>query len=104
MTGKSASHTFNQAGTFSYICSIHPFMKGTVVVAGVGGTGGGGGGSSGGSSNSGAPSANSGTASGPPSTTGQLPNTGLGLPRSALTGLIMLGLGLALRRGLKRAA
>ncbi|HEX8857458.1 MAG TPA: plastocyanin/azurin family copper-binding protein, partial [Thermoleophilaceae bacterium] len=33
-TGKSASHTFNTPGTFSYICSIHPFMKGTVVVAG----------------------------------------------------------------------
>ena len=30
--GQSASHTFNTAGTFSYICSIHPFMHGTVVV------------------------------------------------------------------------
>ena len=30
--GQSASHTFNTAGTFTYICSIHPFMHGTVVV------------------------------------------------------------------------
>ena len=30
--GHSASHTFTTAGTFSYICSIHPFMHGTVIV------------------------------------------------------------------------
>jgi plastocyanin len=30
--GASASHTFEQAGTFAYICQIHPFMHGTVVV------------------------------------------------------------------------
>ncbi len=30
--GQSASHTFTKAGTFTYICSIHPFMHGTVVV------------------------------------------------------------------------
>jgi plastocyanin len=26
------SHTFRTAGTFHYICSIHPFMHGTVIV------------------------------------------------------------------------
>ncbi|TSE02092.1 copper-binding protein [Skermania sp. ID1734] len=26
------SHTFDTAGTFDYICSLHPQMKGTVVV------------------------------------------------------------------------
>jgi plastocyanin len=31
--GKSGSHTFTKAGTFAYICSIHPSMKGTVTVA-----------------------------------------------------------------------
>ena len=31
-TGQSASHTFTKAGTFTYICSIHPFMHGTVIV------------------------------------------------------------------------
>jgi amicyanin len=28
------SHTFTTQGTYNYICSIHPFMHGTVVVTG----------------------------------------------------------------------
>jgi plastocyanin len=32
--GSSASHTFTQPGRFTYHCSIHPFMHGTVVVLG----------------------------------------------------------------------
>jgi plastocyanin len=30
--GGTYSKTFNQAGTFSYECGIHPYMKGTVIV------------------------------------------------------------------------
>jgi plastocyanin len=30
--GNTYSHTFTTAGTFNYVCSIHPFMKGTVTV------------------------------------------------------------------------
>ena len=30
--GKTFNHTFNTTGTFSYICTIHPSMKGTVIV------------------------------------------------------------------------
>ncbi len=30
--GQSASHTFAQPGTYAYICTIHPFMHGTIVV------------------------------------------------------------------------
>jgi plastocyanin len=30
--GKTFSHTFQTAGTFSYHCSPHPFMKANVVV------------------------------------------------------------------------
>jgi plastocyanin len=30
--GRSGSFTFNHAGTFAYVCSIHPNMKGTVHV------------------------------------------------------------------------
>jgi plastocyanin len=29
---ESYSHTFDTAGTFSYHCSPHPYMKGTIVV------------------------------------------------------------------------
>jgi plastocyanin len=31
-TGASFAHTFSTAGTFDYVCSIHPMMHGTVVV------------------------------------------------------------------------
>jgi len=31
-TGGEFSHTFGQAGTYPYHCSIHPNMKGTVIV------------------------------------------------------------------------
>ncbi|MFJ2867705.1 cupredoxin domain-containing protein [Kitasatospora sp. NPDC087314] len=30
--GASYSYTFTMPGTYAYICSIHPFMQGTVVV------------------------------------------------------------------------
>ncbi len=30
--GQSYSHTFSSAGTFNYLCTLHPFMTGTVVV------------------------------------------------------------------------
>lgn len=30
--GSTATATFDTAGTFAYICSFHPFMKGTIVV------------------------------------------------------------------------
>ncbi|MBI5681174.1 MAG: cupredoxin family copper-binding protein [Methanobacterium sp.] len=32
-TGMSYNYTFNQTGSFSYHCSIHPSMTGTVVVS-----------------------------------------------------------------------
>jgi plastocyanin len=30
--GQTFQHTFKKAGTFSYVCTVHPGMKGTVVV------------------------------------------------------------------------
>ncbi|HLZ70764.1 MAG TPA: cupredoxin family copper-binding protein [Dehalococcoidia bacterium] len=32
--GAAVSQTFTTPGTFSYHCSIHPFMKGTIIVGG----------------------------------------------------------------------
>jgi plastocyanin len=31
-TGATYSFSFTKAGNYDYICSIHPFMHGTVVV------------------------------------------------------------------------
>jgi plastocyanin len=31
-TGATYAHTFTDAGTFDYVCSIHPMMRGSVVV------------------------------------------------------------------------
>ncbi|GKU55095.1 cupredoxin domain-containing protein [Mycobacterium montefiorense] len=31
-TGATFAHVFSTAGTFDYVCSIHPMMHGTVVV------------------------------------------------------------------------
>lgn len=30
--GKTFQHTFSSAGTFDYYCTLHPYMKGQVVV------------------------------------------------------------------------
>jgi plastocyanin len=30
--GQSFKHTFNKAGKFAYVCTVHPGMKGTVTV------------------------------------------------------------------------
>jgi plastocyanin len=73
--GESASVTFDTEGTFAYICTVHPDMKGKVVVRAAGGSGGGseggggggsgatsGGGSGGTTATDGGSSAGSGTA------------------------------------------
>jgi plastocyanin len=97
--GGSASHTFSRAGTFTYICTIHPNMHGTVRVlsSNTGGSGGGGsaGSSSGGSSQSEASAVASPSAAG---TSTSLPSTGLAAGALALAGLAMLAGGIALRR------
>jgi LPXTG-motif cell wall-anchored protein len=101
--GKSASHTFGKAGTFAYVCSIHPNMHGTVrVVAASSGGGGGGGGSQTGSGNatsSGSTAAPGSTASGSSTSSGStLPKTGADAAALALLGALMLGAGVAARR------
>ena len=124
--GQSASHTFTKTGTFAYICAIHPFMKGTIVVdastssstssSGSSGSGGSTSGSSGtgaGTSGSAAATGSTGSSagttgtgsSGAGSTSGSatgssaasLPVTGLDLSGAVLSGIGLLGAGVLLR-------
>jgi plastocyanin len=102
--GSSGSHTFNQAGTFAYHCTPHPFMKATITVAGSGGSS-----SSNGSGSSGAGSTGSGSGTGSTGSTGSSGSSGSGkslagtgadvlLWAAAGAGLIALGYGLRRRR------
>jgi plastocyanin len=96
-SGQSGSATFRQAGNFSYKCQPHPFMTGTVRVVGSGSGGSGGNGTSGAQNDdggTGADASDGGTADSGDS----LPSTGLALGPVVLTGLLMIGLGVALRR------
>jgi LPXTG-motif cell wall-anchored protein len=95
--GQSRSHTFDQAGTFAYVCTPHPFMKGTVVVQAA---------QTGSDDSSGSGSGNTG-ASGDGGTTGDaaqaddgptLPNTGSDSGALLLLGGLMLLLGIAVHR------
>ncbi len=95
--GQSRSHTFRQAGTFTYFCTVHPNMHGTVIVlaASGGGAGGGGGGGSG-SGGTGAAAASSPGGGGSSAT---LPMTGFDLPLVIGVGLLLVIAGLSLRLG-----
>jgi plastocyanin len=112
--GKSASVTFHNPGTFDYHCSIHPFMHGAVVVlastkttpstktkttpsSSTPPT----------TSNSGNPSSgnnpspsSSASPATPTASSSQatLPMTGVNVLALALTGLLLMGAGLTLRR------
>ena len=97
--GQSRSHTFNESGTFSYICTPHPDMQGTVVVR-ASQSGGNttdsdsGGGGADGSANSGTTGAEAGQADGGPS----LPNTGADAAALLVLGALMLLLGAGVHR------
>ncbi len=106
--GQSGSHTFSKSGTFAYICTIHPFMKGTIVVlggsssSGSSGSGSSSGGSSGSSGSSGSGSssgsAGSGSTSSGSSSDGSLAFTGYDVALIVLLGAGMSATGLFLRR------
>ncbi len=94
--GQSASHTFTQAGTFAYVCQIHSFMHGTIVVLA--------------STTSTTRAASTPTTTTPGTTaaaatapTGPtLPNTGFNVVAGLIAGLTLLGLGAGLRRARAR--
>ncbi len=102
--GQSASHTFTQAGTFAYYCTVHPFMKGTIVVTGSGSSATTAAANTSGSTGttSSAPAAAGGSTTGSSTTAGQsggsLPMTGLDLKRLVLTGLLLGAIGVTIRR------
>lgn len=109
--GQSATVTFNRAGTYAYMCTIHPFMHGTVVVLAAAKAP-----SPSGSTSSGSPSSPSGNSPsgssaerGPTGSTatsgttaasgqGALPFTGVNVLALIALGLLLSGSGLALHR------
>ncbi|MEA2407807.1 MAG: hypothetical protein QOE69_1926 [Thermoleophilaceae bacterium] len=90
--GQSRSHTFTEPGTYSYFCTPHPQMKGTVVVqaAQTSGTTG----ETGGGTTEGTGGADAAQADGGPA----LPNTGTDAGALLVLGALMLLLGVAVHR------
>lgn len=96
--GESGSKSFSNAGTFSYICTVHPQMKGTVKVVGAAQT-------DGGSDDAGTPSGTAGaedSATQDETTGPQLAASGLDAWLLALAGVAMLAAGIAIRDRLAR--
>jgi LPXTG-motif cell wall-anchored protein len=96
--GQSGSHTFNEAGSFSYFCTPHPFMKATVVVQAAqsdgGDASGSGSGATGDSGSTGSGGADAAQADDGPT----LPNTGGDIGALLVLGGLMLVLGIAVHR------
>ncbi|HZG50121.1 MAG TPA: plastocyanin/azurin family copper-binding protein, partial [Thermoleophilaceae bacterium] len=98
--GESRSETFKQAGTFSYFCTPHPFMKASVTVRASGAGGESGSGSEGEGSPAGGTAGGAGTsAAGSDAGSGEaLPATGRDSGSLLMLGLLMLALGVAVQR------
>jgi plastocyanin len=101
---KSGSHTFTKAGSFPYICSIHPSMKGTVTVLASSSSGSGSGGTSSGTTGSngtGSTANPSSSGSSSPSSSSSLPHTGLDIAVLVFIAMCLTGSGASLRRALR---
>jgi LPXTG-motif cell wall-anchored protein len=101
--GQSGSHTFSQAGTFSYYCQPHPYMKATIVVQAsqTGGTdtgGSDGSGSAGTTGDTGSGGTDTGATASQADDGPTLPNTGGDAAPLLILGGLMLILGIGIRR------
>jgi plastocyanin len=100
--GQSFSHTFEEAGSFDYVCTLHPNMRGTITVTAAGSGGGSGGG--GGAAQSGGGTETGGLQSAPTTPTtsssddGSLAQTGLNLILLAEIAGCFIATGLLIRR------
>jgi LPXTG-motif cell wall-anchored protein len=92
--GQSRSHTFDRAGTFSYICTPHPQMHGTIVVTASQSGGDTPDSSTGGTGDSGAAGAESAQTDGAPA----LPSTGADAGALLILGALMFLVGIAVHR------
>jgi plastocyanin len=90
--GKSGSHKFTKAGSIAYTCSLHPNMKGTVVVAAASG-------GSGSGSGSGSDSTSSTKST---SKSSSLPLTGFSIAAVVALAALLTGSGTLLRRRVER--
>jgi plastocyanin len=99
--GQSGSHTFSTPGTFSYICIVHPYMHGTVVVLAAATT------TTTTTPTNTTPTTTTPTTTTPTTTTtpaGQLPLTGADDAAAFAIGLLMVGAGVALRARVRARA
>jgi plastocyanin len=106
--GETYTHRFDTEGTFDYVCTLHPNMRGTVTVTGstpTGGGGGGGGEGSGTGSEDGGSTTSDGSGGVPAGQSGgdggSLPTTGLDLILLAEIGMLLLAAGALLRKLLR---
>ena len=98
--GETYSHTFASAGNFNYICSLHPFMTGSVTVAAASGGGSGDPGATPDPSDPTAPGSESDavTSPGAAGSASQLPSSGMPVWPLLVTGVGFLLGGVLLRR------
>ncbi len=97
-SGQSRSETFSRAGTFTYFCTIHANMHGSVRVLAAASGGGKGGGGSAGSSSAGTSESAAVASPEAAGTSTSLAGTGLETLGLAATGLALLAGGIALGR------
>jgi plastocyanin len=96
--GATGSHTFTQAGTFTYSCRIHPFMHGTVIVLPAATAPAASPHPSAGETRPSSAPTTAPTRTVPSASSATWPATGMNVAAGAVLGFLLVGLGLTLRR------